>query len=132
MKKILSITLLALMVFALPVALVGCGKKSESAPKTLTKEYLVGTWTFYDLIVENGAEKPSDVKEHTKEEYFTFSSNGSASFFDGKDTFNYTYTIADNIVTLHSNDPDHEIEYKDGYLLTPYKTNIYIAYKKSK
>ena len=61
MKKFISITLLALMALALPVALVGCGKKESVETK------LIGTWTQTKTVdyYPNGEIKERNIDEGT-------------------------------------------------------------------
>ena len=119
MKKILSIALLALMVLALPIALVGCNKKSNNSKNDDSK--LIGTWVYsYSESIYNDWQE--EVNESYVDSSYTFNKDKTASFSyplnPEKNDENITWeTKGDKIILKYKDDKENTFDLKGNYLI---------------
>ena len=121
MKKLIS--MLSILVIALPIMLVGCSKKS-------TEPNIIGTWvySYSDSRHEDDDNKGTynwTTHEHIVEyqqSSYTFNKNKTASFSypsnPEKNDNDLTWKVSDNKIILTDKD-DHEktFELKNNYLI---------------
>lgn len=128
MKRILSIITLALMVVALPVSLVGCGKKSIDGK-------IVGTWKYYHSDTLSSESSQWMTGESVGEYFYstyTFNKDKTASFSypsnPEKNDENLTWKTKGNKIIIKDKDNKEktfelngeyliELHYHDGELI---------------
>lgn len=94
MKRILSTIILALMVIALPVGLIGCKKGSTST----TEGNVIGTWVFSEVYTLDDVDPKSYPKTSDWEGiYFSFKKDKTAETnYYGDDFLSGTWKIVGN------------------------------------
>ena len=131
MKKILSIALLALFVFAIPMAFVGCGKKNEAS--------LEGTWTFESMKFDHyelydGKKTYKNTNGYVldnlfgvdKHYVFTFNSDGTGTIVYERRDINsdFAWVTQNNIIEIAYSDQKGDdrsmgLIFKNGKLTMP-------------